>query len=152
MANVVDVAAYALNELGSASTMKLQKIVFYSQAYNLVKYNRPLFDEEIQAWANGPVVPALFSLHRRQFVIKKGFFSGWAKGCLSAQDASVVDHVVNRLGEKSGAELSELTHNEDPWRNARKGVPESERSNNIISNASIRDYYSSPRCNNPVFA
>ena len=33
MAHVVDVAAYILEDLGSVSTMKLQKLAFYSQAY-----------------------------------------------------------------------------------------------------------------------
>ena len=64
MAEVVSVAAYVLHKLGYSTTMKLQKIVYYSQAYSLVSRNRPLFTERIEAWVNGPVVPELFDLHR----------------------------------------------------------------------------------------
>ena len=49
MAHVVDVAAYILECLGSVSTMKLQKLTFYSQAYYLVEHGTPLFPEEFEA-------------------------------------------------------------------------------------------------------
>lgn len=152
MANVFDVAAYALDKLGRASTMKLQKIVFYGQAYSLVEYDEPLFADDIQAWANGPVVPKLFGAHRREFVISRGFFSPWEKGALSVRDARTLDHVIALLGEKSGAYLSSLTHSEDPWKRARSGIPEGEPSSAVISRDSIKAYYSSPKCDNPVFA
>ena len=50
MADVLDVAKYALDKLGYVSTMKLQKIVFYSHAYHLVRQGLPLFDDRIEAW------------------------------------------------------------------------------------------------------
>ena len=68
MAHVVDVAAYILECLGSVSTMKLQKLTFYSQAYYLVEHGTPLFPEEFEAWANGPVAPDLFKRHKGEFV------------------------------------------------------------------------------------
>jgi uncharacterized phage-associated protein len=58
MVSVDDVAAYILEQRGPMSAMKLQKLVYYSQAWSLVWEDRPLFREEIQAWASGPVVPA----------------------------------------------------------------------------------------------
>ena len=66
MADVLDVAKYALDKLGYVSTMKLQKIVFYSHAYHLVRQGLPLFDDRIEAWVNGPVVRALFQEHKGQ--------------------------------------------------------------------------------------
>ena len=74
MAHVVDVAAYILECLGSVSTMKLQKLTFYSQAYYLVEHGTPLFPEEFEAWANGPVAPDLFKRHKGEFVVSRGFF------------------------------------------------------------------------------
>ena len=69
MANVIAVAEHVLKRLGSSSTMKLQKIVYYSQAYHLVRYGQPLFSERIEAWRNGPVVRDLYDLHAHEFVI-----------------------------------------------------------------------------------
>ena len=54
--SVLDVAAYILKKLGSMTTMKLQKLVYYSQAWSLVWDEQSLFIESIEAWANGPVV------------------------------------------------------------------------------------------------
>ena len=67
MANVHDVAAYILGRCGPMTAMKLQKLVYYSQAWSLVWDERPLFPESIEAWANGPVVPALYDRHRGAF-------------------------------------------------------------------------------------
>lgn len=57
MVSVFDVAEYVLSEVGYVSTMKLQKLVFYSQAYSLVTLDEPLFSDDFEAWVNGPVCP-----------------------------------------------------------------------------------------------
>ena len=54
MANVFDTAKYILEQKGDMSTMKLQKLCYYSQAWGLVWDDEPLFDEDFEAWANGP--------------------------------------------------------------------------------------------------
>ena len=60
MATVFDVAFYILDKLGDMSTMKLQKLCYYAQAWSLAWDGFPLFDEEFQAWANGPVCRELY--------------------------------------------------------------------------------------------
>ena len=55
MATVVDVAAYILKRCGAMTTMKLQKLAFYSQAESLARRGHPLFDEDFQAWRGGPL-------------------------------------------------------------------------------------------------
>lgn len=60
MANVFDVAKYILEVKGTMSTMKLQKLCYYAQAWSLVWDDKPLFGEEFEAWANGPVCRELF--------------------------------------------------------------------------------------------
>src|ERR1700730_81854 len=66
---VHDVAAFIVNRQGEMSAMKLQKLVYYSQAWSLVWDDEPLFDDAIEAWANGPVVRALYARHRGQFKV-----------------------------------------------------------------------------------
>ena len=56
MAKVHDVAAYIISKMRGVDAMKLQKLLYYSQAWSLVWDSRPLFPSKIEAWANGPVV------------------------------------------------------------------------------------------------
>lgn len=152
MATVLDVAAYVLSRTGDVSTMKLQKLVYYSQAYHLVKTDRPLFLEEIEAWANGPVAPRLFALHRGAYVVNERDLPPLADARrITAGEAETIDHVVRVLGSYTGASLSDLTHSEGPWKDARKGLPDGARSNALIDHASLRRYYSQPGIGNPVF-
>jgi uncharacterized phage-associated protein len=69
MVSAPDVAQYILGKTGKTSTDKLQKLVHYSQAWHLVWPEKPLFPEEMQAWTNGPVVPALFRTHKGKYEV-----------------------------------------------------------------------------------
>jgi len=141
MARVHDVAAYILGERGSMTTWKLQKLVYYSQAWSLVWDDKPLFQARIEAWANGPVVPVLYSHHRGAYQI-----SHWPNGSrsgLTTKERETVDAVVNFYGPKTSQWLSDLTHLEAPWINARKGLAPGERGNVEITPAAMLEYYSS---------
>jgi uncharacterized phage-associated protein len=141
MANVHDVAAYILSRTGTISAMKLQKLVYYSQAWSLVWDDRPLFEERIQAWANGPVVPALYDLHRGQFRV-----SQWPEGDPGKLDAAAIDTIDAVLDYYKGfnaQELSDLTHRGRPWKDARRGLPDGERGDREITLESMMEYYSS---------
>ena len=115
--NVVDVAEYILRRKGGASTMQLQKLCYYAQAWALVWDGEPLFDQKIQAWANGPVVRELFDIHKKQFAV--GTVNGDMDSlCDDARET--VDLVLAEYGDTPGDFLSELTHSESPWRKARE--------------------------------
>src|SRR5208337_5606073 len=99
MASVHDVAAYILKKLGPLTTWKLQKLVYYSQAWSLVWDEKPLFSARIEAWANGPVIRELYREHRGQFKV-----SNWPKGnpaALRAQEKDTVDSVLKFYGAKT---------------------------------------------------
>jgi hypothetical protein len=71
-ASIVDIAKYILRVKDECTTMKLQKLCYYSQAWTLVWDDIPLFPEDFEAWANGPVSPVLFALHKGMFVLGDG--------------------------------------------------------------------------------
>lgn len=152
MATAIEIAACISNEMGSLTTMKLQKLVFYSQAKYLVEYGEPLFEERIEAWANGPVVRELFLRHRGEFIVLPGKLGPERLQDYSARIQAVVNEVIGCFGDKTGAELSELTHSELPWKDARHGLSPSVRSNAEITRESIKAFYSSSACHNPLFA
>lgn len=139
MARVHDVAAYILRQRGSMSSMKLQKLVYYSQAWHLVWDEEPLFDDEIQAWANGPVVRSLFAKHRGRFTVAE-----WPWGdpdALTKAERGTVDAVLENYGRLSGRTLSALTHSERPWLEARKGLGPTDRSEDPIDLDTMADFY-----------
>jgi len=140
MANVHDVAAYILQKRGTMTTMKLQKLVYYSQAWSLVWEEEPLFPEKIEAWANGPVVRELFERHRGEFKVSK--WDGDPNAVTPVQ-AETIDMVLQYYGKMSSVELSNLTHREPPWREARQGLSTNERGSAEISLESMANYYSS---------
>ena len=140
MATVHDIAHYILKQKGSMTAMKLQKLVYYSQAWALVWDDAPLFEEEIQAWANGPVVPELYQRHRGMFMLnlKKDI-----KPHLDENQRDTVDKVLDFYAPMTSQQLSDLTHSERPWLDARAGLADGERGERVISLASMAEFYSS---------
>ena len=139
MASVHDVAADILSRLGRMSAMKLQKLVYYCQAWHLVWDQEPLFPERIEAWANGPVVRALFEKHRGEFTVATWPWGDPAK--LTKDERESINAVIRDYGELDGRKLSHLTHSEDPWRDARAGLSPTARSNREITPAAMECYY-----------
>jgi uncharacterized phage-associated protein len=140
MADVHDVAAYILQKRGMMTAMKLQKLVYYSQAWSLVWDERPLFQECIEAWANGPVVRELYNRHRGKFNL-----STWEgdPGRIDEDGRGTIDAVLSFYGDKSSQWLSDLTHSEDPWRDARAGLPDGSPCEREITHAAMAEYYGS---------
>ena len=100
----------------------------------------PLFEENIEAWANGPVVRELFDYHRGMYEISAIPIGN--PRLLNAIQQETVDAVLEYYGDKSAQWLIELTHIEDPWVQARRGLPKLERGNRVILLDTIADYYS----------
>lgn len=140
MADVRDVAEYILKKRGPMSTWKLQKLVYYSQAWHLVWEDDPLFGDRIEAWANGPVIPNLYHLHQGRFKIST---IGGNTKTLDKNERETIDVIVKHYGPRSPDYLSQLTHLEKPWRKARRSIPDGERSSSEITKESMADYYSS---------
>jgi uncharacterized phage-associated protein len=141
MASVHDVAAYILKKYSRPmTTWKLQKLTYYAQAWSLVWDERPLFQARIEAWANGPVVPALYDCHRGLFQV-----NSWPHGDpdrLTKSERETVDGVMEFYSHKTSQWLSDLTHAEKPWREARGSLAPGERGSQVISLESMLEYYS----------
>ena len=98
-----------------------------------------LFNQKIQAWASGPVVPELYQAHKGQFKISK--LSRGKVNKLTPDEIDTIDCVLSYYGNESAQWLSDLSHSEDPWKNARKGIPDGEQCTNEITLASLEEYY-----------
>lgn len=136
MANIFDVSKYILTSIGDKiSTMKLQKLCYYAQAWNLAWGKGELFPEDFYKWDNGPVCPRLFRVHQGEFYIsKEGIPSSYlSKQPLTDTEKETVDQIIEDYGIYTGAQLSFLTHQEAPWKDTQK--------NNVISKDSMKNYY-----------
>ena len=137
MANAHDVAALILQRYPSVEAYKLQKLVYYCQAWNLVATDEPLFTEPIKAYENGPVVGRLFNSHRgRRWLSARDLDEGSSRN-LTDSERALVESVLDSYGSLTSEELVELTHRETPWKEAwkRKGL------NDKIRQSSMREFY-----------
>jgi uncharacterized phage-associated protein len=135
----IDAADFIISQIGSMSAMKMHKLLYYSQAWTLVWTQQPLFQEEFQAWANGPVVREIFDLHKGCFTVH-GF--GGDASRLSDDQKDAVSRVLKYYGDKDPQWLSSLTHMESPWQEARVGYANGDRCENIVTKESMLAYYS----------
>ena len=125
--------------------LMLQKLLYYINSIFETLYYRPVFDEPCEAWVHGPVYKNVYSLFRdfkynpiddERFSLLEGYSEG-----LTNEEKNVIDMVTDSFGVYSGKTLEKITHKEDPWKNAREGYPDNEPSNEIISEESIKQYF-----------
>lgn len=143
MACMFDVAKYITEKQVKLSAMKLQKLMYYSQAWHLVWTDMDeLFEEDFEAWANGPVIPALYSKHQGRFTVTAELFPDADASNLTTDERETIDRVLAFYGEKTAQWLSDLTHEEAPWNDARQGLPPGAPSRNVITKSAMHEFYS----------
>ena len=124
--------------------MKLQKLVYYSQAWQLAWEEQQLFDEPIEAWAGGPVCPQLYTRHKGKFNIVSDIFEQDDVDSLTAEEKHTVDLIISFYGAHTAQWLSDLTHLEAPWKQARAraNAPPGAICHEEITFADMGEYYS----------
>ena len=144
MAHVQDAATYILHQRGPMTAMKLQKLCYYSYGYHLAWEDRALFPEHFEAWANGPVCPALYERHRGRLTLQTDAIDGNV-GELDLGERESIDLVLLAYGDFTAHQLSVMTHREDPWLSARTraGTAPLERSTERLRDDEIYEYFDS---------
>ena len=135
MSSVHDVAAYIIQELGPVTPPKLQKLLYYCQAWRLVCDGVPLFEDAIEARDFGPVVPEIYAIHQDD----RNPLHGWPQGSsanLQSDEKALIGAVLGQYGTMTASQLSAMTHREDPW--MRAYVAEH---NAPIDHESLREFY-----------
>ncbi|MCX6719009.1 MAG: DUF4065 domain-containing protein [Candidatus Taylorbacteria bacterium] len=116
------------------TNLKLQKILYFAQAYYLAKLGKALFSDPIEAWGYGPVIPTVYHLYK-----SKGsdpIISEKDQSCISSEDKENIKKIWDTFGGYSASRLVDIAHAHTPWREA------NESSSKIISHKAIADYYS----------
>lgn len=140
-----DVAEYLIwlaAEAGDGLTnLKLQKLLYYAQAWYIVLYGRKLFEEEFEAWVHGPVIRALYGFYK-DFSYSPIIPSGRKLRPLPEQVVQHLKNILQTFGGFSAYQLELMTHSELPWQNARRGLAPDQSSRNIISTTDMQTFYS----------
>lgn len=152
MTTAIDVIRYIKSKTTVYGEMHAHKLLYYAQAWTLAWDGQPLFDETIEAWEQGPVVPALrqTDLWPLDVPSEMRFFTAdqaWkAPACddvdLTPQQRANIDAVIAYYGKyRGGSELSDLTHSESPWRDTWGDRPAGSRGTDPISHTlMLREY------------
>ncbi len=156
---VLDVCRHVINYSNERdygiSNLKLQKVLYFIQAYFLIekKDHTPCFEEKIEAWNFGPVVPKAYLEYKqygngdiptiKSYIVldedntwnsKRVKFEDTA---ITAEDKALIDKVVDKFADYTATDLVSLTHRQSPWIDAY--VPY--HHNEITINA-MREYFS----------
>lgn len=135
MTDVYDVAARILRRTGRTGTMKLQKLCYFAYGWYREATGSRLFSEPIEAWAHGPVVPALYQMHKRKNSVEE-----IAKGdpdALSEEEGHVVDAIVDFYKPLNSWDLRELSHEHDCWKRNYEDLGASWRGSQVITDQEI---------------
>lgn len=141
MARIFQVAKYIVSKIGEITTMKLQKLAYYCQAWSLAWDDKPLFDDDFEAWANGPVNRDLFQKFKGKFTVTLAHFTDIPDGNFTDEELKTISAVLLYYGGRTPLWLSELIHQERPWLEARKGIEPGMACSNIISKDIMQEYY-----------
>jgi uncharacterized phage-associated protein len=136
------------DEVIPLSNLKLQKLLFYIQAWHLAFYKEPFFKGKFQAWVHGPVNREIYERFRE----KKWLYSDITKSDVLRSDPETsfavadIDHMNNVLEvylRFTGMQLESLTHSEEPWIQTRKGYSPFALCEKEIDEELMKDFYKS---------
>lgn len=127
----------------SITPLKLQKLLYYAQAWNLAIKNRTLFDCKFQAWTHGPVIVNIYHQFKQYGYnqIRKNVCSIPESIKNNKEVLNVLNNVWDVYGKYNGKQLEILTHAEDPWKKARGQISPLEPSKEEIDENIMKEYY-----------
>lgn len=152
----IDVSRYIINKCHdcdiSISNFKLQKLLYFAQGFSLALVNKPLFEEEIEPWDFGPVVPEAYREYKRfganEIPVIDSYYDidfdsdtflnlvGFDENIFSEVQKMIMDIVVNHFGIFTANDLVRITQSQSIWENSYKADKK-------MSKNQIRDFFAS---------
>ncbi|MDR0995353.1 MAG: DUF4065 domain-containing protein [Tannerella sp.] len=132
IANKLITKAADYNEGELMTNMKLQKMLYYEQGYHLGAFGTPLFEEDIEAWMYGPVVPDVYR-HFKEYGAASIKTPPSDPVVLDSEEESLFNNVFEAYIDFSAIGLMNKTHQEYPW----KSTPQLQ----VIPKEKIKEYF-----------
>jgi uncharacterized phage-associated protein len=136
MEKIINVAQYIFKKYRQVSgemidEMKLHKLLYFAQRESFAITNEPLFEGEFEGWRYGPVCKEI-----RNSITKDGILD--YDQDISDESKYIVNNIIFEYGALASWKLSELSHKEQSWKNARIGLSPEENGNKKLSLEDIR--------------
>jgi uncharacterized phage-associated protein len=150
MVPIRDITDYILKQMEGAkypvNPLKMQKLLYYAQAWHLAFHRKPLFEGAFQAWVHGPVNYEVFNRFRGSYgmydpIGLKEIRADFSIDGIPFEARMHVDSVLEAYGKFSAVELESLTHREEPWIAARQGLPEFAMCSSNIDESLMGSFY-----------
>lgn len=140
--DAIDVANYVIKYLKkrgkSINHLKLQKLLYYIEAWHLVFFDSPIFADDIEAWAHGPVLRVVWDYFKKYSILYNELpVCEECESDLSEEQKDLIRDVLDEYGDKTGYYLENLTHEERPWQEAWAS------SNKKLNKDFMKSYYGS---------
>lgn len=143
---------YIVKHYGSMSHLKLQKLLFYCDAYHLAYFGTELVSDKFQAWVHGPVSRKVYDSLKDKSILYSELSYSYAPGDidvdaefakLTTDQKDLVSTVLENLSEWNQFQLETAIHRELPWIQARVGYGPADRCEVYISKETTMKFYKS---------
>ena len=126
--------------------MKLQKLLYYLQAWSLGINQKAFLKCSFEAWVHGPVSRELYNRFKSShnlysFITISDVANPNPETAIDPDDIEFINYILDNYAGFSGAELESMTHKEDPWLEARNGYTPLQSCDKIISEETMKTYY-----------
>ena len=113
---------YILKHYGPMSHLKLQKLIFYCDAYCLAYFDKELVTDQFEAWVHGPVSRKVYNSLKDKSILysdliyskKEGEDVDVEFGKLTQDQQHLILSVLGDLSKWTGRELEASTHKYKP--------------------------------------
>lgn len=142
--SAISIAKYFLwkanKEHKKITNKKLQKLLYYAQAWHLVFEDEPLFKEPIEAWIHGPAIKIIYDKYKK-FGFNPIVETVSGNDIALVPDKKLLDEIWRVYGKYDAEYLETLSHNELPWQNARENLERDQNSSIAIDLQEMKEYY-----------
>lgn len=148
--NIQDVVDYIIGQFadedGSLSILKLQKLLYYVQAWHLAFGLGPLFAGRFQAWVHGPVNRQVYDRFKDTHslfatVSRESIRQGFDANAMPPKARNHIDEILEAYGPFSGVQLENMTHEETPWLETRGNLKSFERCEDELNEKTMQEFF-----------
>lgn len=127
---------------GQIGNLRLQKLLYFVQAYSLVRFGQEAYHSNIEAWPYGPVVPEAYFAFKNNLLENRIERVG-----LNQRNEESVSVVMDAFRNWSDFALVDLTHKYEIWQNKLNSI----YADKVIEVNEIRTYHEQRNFSGGIF-
>lgn len=104
---MVYIMADAFDDL---TNMKINKLLYFAQGHYLREYGKPLFDDRIEAWNHGPVVPSVYDAYKSYGDAPIREYDMSTIDDITPEAERILFGVARKYGKYTASSLRTMTH------------------------------------------